>query len=492
MSKLRSWVTVCVLAWAAPAIGADQPSGKVQKPTESVPRGGCVTTECHPGIKGKPFAHGPVAVDACDACHVELEPSQHTYQPRFQGKALCQFCHKFQTRGQHVHKPVSQGECTDCHDPHGGVDRFMLLGGVGAASCKQCHKYVTGGLPALHGPVAAGSCTACHRPHSSDYPALLSLPRRELCLECHALLKRQFTELRTLHKPVAEDCGGCHLPHAAGDKMLLKAASPALCSGCHKDLTNLIEAATTKHNAVAVDRGCQNCHDPHGSDYPAILVNDMVEVCLSCHDEEIPLPDGTKLSNIKAVLATGTSLHGPISQRNCVTCHHIHGGSHFRLLLKEYPAAFYAPFLEETYALCLACHDRHRFLAERTNKLTDFRNGDLNLHYLHINKKVKGRTCRACHETHASEKPKHVRVSVPFGSGSWELPVDFDKTATGGGCRPGCHRSYKYDRVNPVAYEVPETRTTAPTSAPTTAPTTREAAQETRKEASYEVEETGS
>lgn len=463
--------------------GFDQELTTVQKPTESIPRGGCVTTDCHPGIKNTPYVHGPVAVDACDACHVEVDPQQHTYEHRFIGKQLCQFCHKFQTRGQYLHKPVAQGECTDCHNPHGGTDRFILRGGSGGQSCKECHSFVTMGLPAVHGPVAAAECTACHRAHSSNFPGLLSAPRRDLCLECHAILRRQLDQVQRIHKPVDEDCLGCHASHAAEDRMLLKATSPTLCSTCHEKLSALIATASTKHNAVALDRGCQNCHDAHGSDFPAILVDDMVEVCLSCHDEEIAMPDGARLANIKAVLARGTSAHGPIAQRNCVACHHIHGGSYFRLLIKEYPPEFYAPFLEETYALCLACHDRQRFLAVRTDKLTDFRNGNLNLHFLHINKKVKGRTCRACHETHASSMPSHVRISVPFGEGGWELPIAFVTTESGGGCKPGCHKAYTYDRVNPVAYPEPEE--------PATWSPTPGASEETRKEANDERQSPG-
>ncbi|UCE60949.1 MAG: hypothetical protein JSU63_04195 [Phycisphaerales bacterium] len=455
MRLLGSQIVACVCGLALSTLAADDMPSQVEKPTESIPRGGCVTDKCHPGIKSEPWLHSPVVVDACDACHEEVSPKEHTYKWRFKGKELCRFCHRFQTTGEYIHKPVSHGECTDCHNPHGGEDQNMLLGGAGAKSCLQCHSYVTEGLPAVHGPVLSGSCTVCHRAHSSNQAALLTKPGRELCLECHALLSRQTAQARTVHKPVNEDCRGCHLPHAAEDKMLLKASSPALCGTCHEKLTARIETAATKHNAVAIDKGCQNCHEAHASDYPAILVNDMVEVCLSCHDEEMPMPDGTILTNIKAVLALGRTPHGPIAQRNCVACHHIHGGSYFRLLIKEYPPEFYAPFLEETYALCMACHDRQRFLVQHTDTFTDFRNGDLNLHYLHINKKIKGRTCRACHETHASESPKHMRKSVPFGSGGWELPVDFEKFPTGGACKSGCHRPYAYDRKEPLVYELP-------------------------------------
>ena len=88
----------------------------------------------------------------------------------------------------------------------------------------------------------------------------------------------------------------------------------------------------------------------------------------------------------------------------------------------------------------------------KTTTLTDFRTGDLNLHYVHVNRKKKGRSCRACHETHAASKEKQIRDSVPFGPGGWELPIGFEKTNSGGSCAPGCHRPYAYDRIELVPY----------------------------------------
>ena len=76
----------------------------------------------------------------------------------------------------------------------------------------------------------------------------------------------------------------------------------------------------------------------------------------------------------------------------------------------------------------------------------------MNLHYLHVNRDKKGRTCRACHETHASNAEKHIRDSVPFGKGGWELPIGFEKTASGGSCSPGCHKPIGYDRDRAVEY----------------------------------------
>ncbi|UCG32033.1 MAG: cytochrome c3 family protein [Phycisphaerales bacterium] len=448
----------------------------VQKPTQSVPREGCVTAECHPGIKSMRFTHGPVGVDACDACHEEADPLKHTFSYPRTGQELCGFCHQLDLSGQYVHEPVAQGTCTECHDPHGGQERFMLRGGEGASSCARCHVDVTEGLPVVHGPVAAGICTTCHRPHSSDNPKLLAHSGPDLCLECHLSTKQHLERVRNIHGPVSVDCLACHRPHAAERKMMVKADTRELCLECHSQIAAVVQEATTTHGAVSTGQACRNCHDPHGSDYAAILINDMVEVCLSCHDREIDLEDGTKLMNMKAVLAEGTSLHGPIAQRSCVACHQIHGGNIFRLLFKEYPPEFYAPFLEESYALCFACHNRELVLDPRTGGLTDFRNGDLNLHYLHVNKDIKGRTCRACHETHASRKAKHIRDSVPFGTGGWKLPINYEKTETGGGCRPGCHRPSRYDRQNPLIYEPPDEPAIWPetTAAPAASqPTTR-------------------
>jgi predicted CXXCH cytochrome family protein len=140
--------------------------------------------------------------------------------------------------------------------------------------------------------------------------------------------------------------------------------------------------------------------------------------------------------------------HGPIREGDCAGCHLAHGSTQQHLLAKPYSSDFYQPFEEEKYELCFSCHDRQLVLLPNTTGLTGFRNGDRNLHFLHVNKPDKGRNCRACHSTHSSTLPMHIRESVPYGS--WELPIGFTKTATGGACASACHKEYRYDRENPV------------------------------------------
>ena len=85
---------------------------------------------------------------------------------------------------------------------------------------------------------------------------------------------------------------------------------------------------------------------------------------------------------------------------------------------------------------------------------TGFRNGTDNLHYRHVARKQKGRTCLACHSVHASSGQKLINPEgIPFGQ--WKIPIRFVATETGGGCVPGCHRSLDYDRKTPVDYTNP-------------------------------------
>lgn len=424
-------------------------------PTQAVPREGCVTDTCHVDVKNMSFVHGPVNVDACDACHELINAEEHTYRLAREQQELCLFCHELPVaeEGINVHKPLMTGECLECHHPHGGEERSLLKATSAAELCSKCHDDVTGGKDVLHGPVAAGACNACHAPHTSPYPFLLAAQGRDVCLQCHVTTQTQIESSRVIHGPVNVDCQVCHEPHAGDHAMMLREDPPTLCFGCHETIQHVVDSATTQHAAVTTERACLNCHDGHASDYPMILRGDMMTLCFECHDKEITLDNGRKLGNLQKVIAGGTSLHGPVAQSNCAACHEIHGGGNFRLLIKEYPPEFYAPFKEESYALCFSCHDKQLVHDPETTSLTNFRNGNTNLHFLHVNKDRKGRTCRACHETHASKRDRHIRESVPFGPKGWELPINFEKSESGGSCAPGCHAKYAYDRIEQVPYE---------------------------------------
>ena len=198
--------------------------------------------------------------------------------------------------------------------------------------------------------------------------------------------------------------------------------------GCHDGFFDVEYG----HGPVLIGE-CHDCHEPLDvKKHTFEFVRKGKELCEFCHKDQ----------------RAGKNVHAPLNDGDCLQCHDPHGSNHFRLLVKEYPPRFYAPFAKENYALCFDCHAESLVLTAKTNGLTDFRNGDLNLHFLHVNKPRRGRTCRACHITHAGNLPKLIRKSVPYGT--WDLPVGFTKTETGGNCKSGCHLPKAYDRKKPV------------------------------------------
>jgi predicted CXXCH cytochrome family protein len=411
----------------------------------------CFSAKCHADMGQDKFVHGPVATGKCKVCHGENE--KHYKKPKRSkfGKIkdnlskICFSCHdKFKLK-KVLHKPLQQGECVACHSPHESPNKFQLLA-KGADLCFKCHDKKLNKNKYVHGPAAVGGCILCHDPHSADFGNNLRAKGSELCFLCHTEKKIKFDQAKFQHKPVAENCANCHNPHSAPKKFMMKFDTPELCFTCHKDKKAAIAKAPVKHAAVTEDGTCQNCHDPHMSDIAKNLLLPPMELCMSCHDKKLETPDGTPLENMKQLLTENTDHHGPIKQKDCSGCHNPHGSVNFRILRNSYPPTFYKPYSEENYKLCFSCHEKTVVTNPRTSKLTNFRNGNINLHFKHVNKPEKGRTCRACHETHASNYPKHIRENVTFGM--FDLPLNFIKTETGGSCLPGCHQLKKYDRVN--------------------------------------------
>jgi predicted CXXCH cytochrome family protein len=415
----------------------------------------CITSKCHARINKQKFVHGPVVVGECTVCHGKSpkhkdRPKRYKFKKIENLEKICYSCHGQFKPKKLIHNPVAEGECTACHNPHGSPYKFQLLE-QGSALCFNCHDEALVSKKYVHGPAAVGGCVACHEPHTADYEKNLRAKGPALCFMCHTDHAAAFQQAKVKHKPVAEDCTNCHDPHSAAKQFLLSYEAPTLCLNCHKEKKKWVDNASVKHGALMIGKSCLNCHEPHVSNIAKRLSMAPMELCLSCHDQEVETPEGMILTNMKKLLRENRDHHGPIRQKDCSGCHNPHGSGNFRILRKPYPSAFYMPYRTENYDLCFKCHEKAIIQNPETTKLTNYRNGNVNLHFKHVNKPEKGRTCRACHETHASNNPKHIRTSVPFGT--WELPINYQKTKTGGSCMPGCHKLRKYDRVNKVKIE---------------------------------------
>ena len=167
---------------------------------------------------------------------------------------------------------------------------------------------------------------------------------------------------------------------------------------------------------------------------------------MQCHNKPVKAKDGRELDAVGDQLAESEYRHGPIKQEDCTPCHAVHGNDDPRLMKLAFPMGFYAPYEEDAYALCFGCHDP-LLIDEEKSSSSGFRNGERNLHFVHV-KQQKGRSCRACHHEHASNSPFQIRDWVMFGN--WKMPIQYERTENGGTCLASCHTSRGYDRVNPI------------------------------------------
>lgn len=443
-NKVATGVVFLVVVASLMLIKQFSALGKQDDTSRITLRESCVDAECHANYKDSKFVHSPVLLGNCSICHATVD-NRHVFKLVSTGSDLCTLCHKMKFEA-FIHEPLIKGECIKCHDAHSSQFPYLVKEDAGKQLCFDCHEKSETFMNKQynHAPAVQGACILCHEAHSSKNQYLLISEGNKLCLFCHRKEFESQLQMRHIHPPVLENCQKCHDPHGSNNPQLIYKDEPEFCYDCHQDIAQIIKTSSNVHEAAIIGKSCSNCHAAHASSLPRLLVKPMVDVCISCHNKELKAHDGTVLGNIAKIMQVNPIKHGPIQQNNCVACHNPHGSNIFRRLISYFPEEFYAPFDLKEYNLCFQCHPKDTFLQERTTALTNFRDGDLNLHFLHVNKEEKGRTCRACHEIHASTQKAHVRSVVPYGN--WEFPLVFQADVDGGTCEAGCHDEKRYNR----------------------------------------------
>jgi predicted CXXCH cytochrome family protein len=430
--------------------GTQQTSASAAEPPETIdPSASCSSGECHSDVEEHEHIHWPkfTEIGACQKCH-QSEGDLHQFSIE-DPPDLCVGCHEDVAAkiksAKTVHDPAE--DCTDCHGPHGGTVRALLLEVETEDDlkplCFGCHDEDMLKGAYAHGPAEQGECTICHDPHASSANSLLLAEGAELCGDCHDEVAELVEESEYVHSPVEDGCPECHNPHSGPNPFMLSAKGKQLCNEFHDDIAEEAKSAAVDHAPALDEAGCLNCHTPHASNVESNLLKPQQDLCLSCHNEPVESGDST-LIDMQEKLLQNKEWHEPIREEGCSGCHQPHGSANFRLLKKTFPPKFYANFDLGQYALCFSCHENLAMTVERTRTLTSFRDGNRNLHYLHVNKARRGRTCRACHELHASPDRLHIREQVQYGT--WLMPIHFEKNENGGSCHPGCHSIKVYDR----------------------------------------------
>ena len=167
--------------------------------TSSHSRQGLSCADCH-GVHQSQFATRLLkrpANDLCFSCHVERK---------------AEFA-----RPYHHRVPEKAMRCSDCHQPHSGLDRSMLRASVtGDTPCAKCHKDKEGPFVFEHAGLTIRDCQACHQPHGSNNPKMLVRSTvRQLCIECHtrstSALTAQPPSFHDLRSPRYQNCTTCHV-----------------------------------------------------------------------------------------------------------------------------------------------------------------------------------------------------------------------------------------------------------------------------------------
>jgi predicted CXXCH cytochrome family protein len=358
-------------------------------------------------------------------------------------------CHDGTLKHKNLHPEVAKKKCATCHKQVAGqTHKFEAI--KTPDLCVTCHKDFQFLATLKDAPPQQTDCLLCHKLHGSEHKNRLSATVPNLCYRCHPALKKGVEEDLYNHGKVTTKCLSCHDIH--GKKMLphrLKAKVTDLCMDCHTPIKKIVASAQNDHKAITLDDSCTNCHLGHSSDLKHLLKAEPKTLCLNCHDQEIKKGEKT-VKNIADQLEKNPIHHSPIKDGNCSGCHSdAHGGNNPFRLKKKMPEAFYVKSTDDQFGLCFLCHERN-LLNPKTPNATAFRNGDKNMHSVHVTRKKNSRNCRVCHEHHASKQSMLVTDSFEFGPKKWKVKLKYTQTTNGGTCSPACHKAFTYDRKKAV------------------------------------------
>jgi len=332
--KLRTWwpVALCsallVLGFSSAAQAADGAPAQAQAQAEAE------------------FANNPVAqekmkkITVCTKCHDETDPKPILSFFQTPHGALgdprtpvCQSCHgesKDHLDGPKDDKGVRPPPDRVFGTKHTTTAGYKTLDPQEQSDiCLSCHK---GSLrmrwPGSQHQTNDVACTNCHVNHNPVDSVRDRLEQPGVCFTCHKEQRAEFNKISSM--PLANGkviCSDCHNPHGSpGPKLLVKNTVNETCYQCH---ANRRGPFLWEHQPVTED--CTNCHTPHGSNITPLLKSRPPFLCMECHDgpHASPTATGTSVTGIQGGgVAAGGNPSANVVGRACENCHvMIHGSN---------------------------------------------------------------------------------------------------------------------------------------------------------------------
>ncbi len=274
----------------------------------------------------------------CTGCHDQSwrTPVLSIYQTKHGVKADprtpgCQSCHGESVK--HQDDPTSNSPDV----VFGANSKKLSPAEARNASCLSCHESKV--LPRSNWQgsqheMRGVACTDCHQAHTPNPKVANKTTQPEVCFQCHKTQRAQVN--RFSRHPVLEGkvtCSDCHNPHGStGPTLLVKNTLNETCYTCHTEKRGPF---LWEHAPVVDD--CSNCHNAHGSNQGSLLKMRSPMLCQSCHsgDHGKNLYSGGNLPGGNVVTGGGRIPVGnqaPPAQgnfRGCTNCHSmVHGSNH--------------------------------------------------------------------------------------------------------------------------------------------------------------------
>jgi DmsE family decaheme c-type cytochrome len=276
-----------------------------------------------------------VALSGVSRAQTEAQPKEKAADVVLKGDAVCTRCHDESEAypvlaiGKTKHGTVADGRAPTCTSCHGESRRHVEnLKAEGEKGRPKPDRTFDGPLRGIASSSALAYVPPPTAPVISKRSTLATEERNAPCLGCHQGGKRMHWQ-GSLHESRDVACTSCHQLHVQHDRVRDRLTQPDVCFMCHKEQRAQVNRMS--HHPITEGKvGCSDCHNPHGSAGPKLLVRDsVVDTCTTCHMEK----RGPFIFN-----------HQPVTD-DCTLCHNPHGST-VSALLKSRP-----PFL------CQQCHE---------------------------------------------------------------------------------------------------------------------------------------
>lgn len=283
---------------------------------------GTQTASSHKAMEGDYAEEG---AETCMECHDEPPVTEILHRAHaqmgdsrtpFAGRQ-CETCHG--ASPQHLETPA-EGEARTPVTVVFGQGKEASPVAEQNAVCLDCHE--SGKRMHWRGSTHQFNdltCATCHTVHAVRDPVRMADSQKDVCFTCHAAIRAQT--YKRSHHPIREGvlaCSDCHNPHGSfAPTMLVKQTVNDTCFECHEDKRGPF---LWEHEPVRED--CTICHTPHGSTQPRLLQTRTPWLCQQCHSAVFhpsTIYDGGEIRSLdEHTIASG-----------CINCHsRIHGSNH--------------------------------------------------------------------------------------------------------------------------------------------------------------------